>query len=393
MKIKSIRQIKNLKGKKVLLRVDFNVPLTSSGQVGYSEDYRIVQTLPTINYLARHGAKIIIMAHLGRPDGKVVEKFRLDPVAKRLGQLLGKKIYKSDEILGKQTDSLIKKLKNGDILMLENIRFDKREERADKIFAKRLAGLGEIYVNDGFAVDHRDQASVSTIQEFLPSYAGLLLEQEISHLSRALKNPRKPLVVIIGGAKISTKMKLIRNFIPVANKILLGGALANTVLKAMGISVGKSAIEPEMFAEAKRIKLTDNKIEVPVDAAVAKSYKSKKGRLDALADVKADELILDVGPDTLKLFGKIIKTARTIMWNGPMGLIENPAFALGTKEMIKILSKSKAETIIGGGETVQMIRKMKLENKFGFISTGGGAMLEFLEGKKLPGLRKLVIGN
>ncbi len=390
MKIKTIREIKDLSGKKILLRVDFNVPLTATGLVGHSEDYRIVQTLPTIKYLSRHGAKVIILAHLGRPDGKIIEKLRLDPVAKRLAQLLGKKIRKSGEILGSRTKTLIHSMDNGDIIMLENIRFDKREESADKRFAQALARLGDIYVNDAFAVDHRDQVSVSTIQEFLPSYAGLLLEQEILHLSKAIKNPHQPLVVIIGGAKISTKMKLIRNFIPIANKILLAGSLANTVLKAMGISVGKSAIEPKMLSGVKKFRLTDNKIEVPVDAVVAKSYKSKKGHLDALADVKDNEMILDIGPDTLKLFGKIIKSARTIMWNGPMGLIENPTFAKGTKELIKILSKSKAETIVGGGETVEMIRKMKLENKFSFISTGGGAMLEYLEGKKLPGLRKIM---
>jgi len=390
MNIKSIREIKNLKGKKVLLRVDFNVPLNSRGQVDRSDDYRIAQTLPTINYLIRHGARIIIMAHLGRPNGKTVQKLRLNPVAVRLSILLKKKIYKSDEILGKQTDQLMKKLKNGEILMLENVRFDKREEQANKIFAKQLAGLGDLYVNDAFAVDHRDQASVSTIQDFLPSYAGLLLEQEIIHLSRAIKNPRKPLVVIIGGVKISTKLKLIKNFIPLADKILLAGALANTVLKAIGARIGKSTIEPEMLAEAKKIKLIDDKIELPVDAVVAKSSRCKKGHLDALADVKDDEVILDIGPDTLKLFAGIIKSANTIMWNGPMGLIENPAFAKGTREMIRILAKCKAETIVGGGETEEIIRKMNLEKKFSFISTGGGAMLEYLEGKKLPGLKKII---
>jgi len=390
MKIRTIKKIKRLKGKKVLLRVDFNVPLTADGRVGKSEDYRIVKTLPTISYLAKRGAKIIIMAHLGRPDGKVVEKLRLDPIAKRLSQLLKKKIRKSRQIIGPETKRLIKQLGDGEILMLENIRFDKREEAADKGFAGQLAALGDLYVNDAFAVNHRDQASVSIIQQFLPSYAGLLLEQEILHLDKVLKNPRHPLVVIIGGAKISTKIKLIRSFLPLADKLILGGALANSVLKVMGVSIGKSKVEESMFGEIKKIKLTENKLIVPVDALIANNYQSPKGRIDAVGDVKNNEVILDIGPDTVKLYKKIINSAKMVLWNGPMGLIETPYFAKGTREVIKILAKLKAETIVGGGETVEIIRKMKLENSFDFISTGGGAMLEYLEGKKLPGLKKLI---
>ncbi len=390
MKIKSIRQIKDIKGKRVLLRVDFNVPLTKDGKVGQSEDYRIAKTLPTIQYLKRRGARIIIMAHLGRPEGKIDPKFSLKPVAKRLSVLLKQPVMLSPEIIGKETDKRVSDLKNGEILMLENVRFDPREEKADIKFAQSLAKLGNVYVNDAFAVDHRDQASVSTIQKFLPSYAGLLLEQELMHLSGAVKHPKKPLVVIIGGAKISTKIKLIKNFLPLSSKILMGGALATTVLVALGVAVGRSPIEPEMVKEINRIKLTDNKLIVPVDGLMAESYHSKKGRLDAIGDVKKNEFILDIGPDTLKLYGKIIRSAKTVMWNGPLGLIENPVFAKGTAALIKILARSRAKTIVGGGETVQMIRRMKLEDKFDFISTGGGAMLEFLEGKKLPGLTKLI---
>ncbi|MFA6526165.1 MAG: phosphoglycerate kinase [Candidatus Buchananbacteria bacterium] len=390
MKIKTIRQVKNLKSKKVLLRVDFNIPLNPDGNVGRNEDYRIVKTLPTIKYLVAKGAKVIIMAHLGRPDGKVVEKFRLDPVAKRLSQLLKKKVSKSKEIIGWETDTKIGEMKNSDILMLENVRFDAREEKGDKVFAKALANLGDIFVNDGFAVSHRDQATVSTIQSYLPSYAGFLLEDEITYLSKVLKKPKQPLVVIIGGAKMETKIKVIKNFIKVAKKVLLGGALANTVLHIMGISVGNSRLETGMFSEVKKLKLIDNKIVVPIDGVMAESYGAKKSRIDALADIKPDELILDIGPETVKLYEKIIASAKMIVWNGPMGLIENPLSAQGTIKLIRILAGSKAETIVGGGETVKMIRKMKLENKFTFISTGGGAMLEFLEGKKLPGLSKLI---
>lgn len=390
MTIKSIRQAKNLKGKKVLLRADFNVPLNKNLTIGKSEDYRIVKTLPTIEYLIAQGAKVIILAHLGRPDGKIIEKLRLDPVAKRLSQLLKRKIAQSGVIIGPETEEKIKKMKNSDVLMLENVRFDSREEKADKNFAKELAKLGDLYVNDGFAVSHRDQASVSVIQNYLPSYAGLLLEKEIVFLSRALRRPRQPLIAIIGGAKIETKIKVISNFAKVAEKILLGGALANTVLHVMGVSVGKSPLEPKMFPEVKKLKLTDNKIVAPIDGVMARAYGAKKGRVDALADVRPDESVLDIGPETVRLYEKIISTAKMVVWNGPMGLIENPEFSKGTVALIKILAKAEVETIVGGGETVEMIRKLKLEDKFTFVSTGGGAMLEFLEGKKLPGLKKII---
>jgi 3-phosphoglycerate kinase len=389
MKVKSIKNVSDLKGKKVLVRVDFNVPLVN-GKVGTSEDFRIVRSLPTIKYLIKKGAKIILVAHLGRPDGKVNLKYSLKPVVKRLEQLLNKKVVLSPEVVGKKTDQLVAGLKNSQILMLENVRFEAREELNCKRLAKRLAKLGDVFVNDAFAVSHRAQSSVSAIAEFLPAYAGLLLEEEIYQLGGALLKPQQPLVSIIGGAKISTKIKVIKNFSRVAEKILLGGALANTVLEVMGISVGKSPIEPKMFAEIKKLKLTDNQIIVPVDGLMALSFDSKQGRMDALGDVRKNELILDIGPDTIKLYEKILKSAKMVVWNGPMGLIENPVFAKGTKKLVKILASSKAKKIVGGGETVQVIRKMKLENKFNFISTGGGAMLEFLEGKKLPGLKNIV---
>src|SRR3989344_1503972 len=393
MKIKSIRELKNLKGQRVLLRVDFNVPISKDGQIDKSEDYKIVQTLPTIKYLIKKGAKIIILTHLGRPDGRVVEKLRLDPVAVRLSQLLNKGVYKNDNIVETgQAPSLrkqINELKNGDILMLENIRFDKREEAGDKNFAQELAKLGDIYINDAFGVCHRDQASVSTIQNYLPSYAGLLLANELENLSAAINKPLKPLTVIIGGAKISTKIKLIQKFLKIADHVLLGGVLANTVLHVMGVAVGQSLVEPKMYPIIKKIKLTDNQLKVPVDGVMAKSYQAKTGRLDALADVRADELILDVGPDTIKLYEKIIKSSKMIIWNGPMGLIETPFFAQGTKALVRLLAKSKAKTIVGGGESVEIIRQLGLDKKFSFISTGGGAMLAFLEGKKLPGLKKI----
>jgi len=389
MKIKSIKSIKNLRGKRVIVRADFNVPLVN-GRVGQSEDFRIVKTVPTIEYLIKKGAKVIILSHLGRPDGKFDPRYSLKPVAKRLSQLLKQPVELSPEVIGEKSIELIKKMSNGQVLLLENVRFEAREEMNCKRLAKKMASLGDLYVNDAFAVSHRAQSSVSAIADFLPAYAGLLLVDEVTHLSTVLKTPKHPLVVIIGGAKISTKIKVIKNFSKVADKILLGGALANTVLKVMGVSVGQSKVETEMFAEVKKFKLTDNQIVVPVDGVMATKIDAKIGRMDALADVRDNELILDIGPDTLKLYEKIIKSAKMIVWNGPMGLIENKVFAKGTAKLIKIMADSKATTIIGGGETVQIIRKMKLETKFNFISTGGGAMLEFLEGKKLPGLKKII---
>jgi len=388
--IRSIRSCRNLAGQRVLLRVDFNVPLTKKMTVAHSEDYRIARTINTIKYLLAHKNKVIIVSHLGRPDGKVQDGLRLDPVAKRLAQLLKRKVYKIDVSSGPLAEQAVDKLKPGQVLLLENIRFDRREEQASPALAKALAKLADVYVNDAFAVSHRDQSSVSTIQDYLPAYAGLLLEEEIARLSQAIRRPAKPLTVIIGGAKISTKLKLIKNFVPLADNILLGGALANTVLHAMGISVGQSLIEPEMVKELKKIKLTDNQLRVPLDGVMARSYHSVRGRRDALADIRANEVILDIGPDTIELYRRIISSAKMVIWNGPMGLIEQSYFARGTRQLIKILAKSRAETIVGGGETVQMIRKMGFERKFDFISTGGGAMLEFLEGKKLPGLRKIM---
>lgn len=388
--IKTIKKSGNLKGKRVLLRVDFNVPVGNDLKVDGNEDYRLVQSLPTIKYLIKKKAKIIILAHLGRPDGKVVEMLRLDPVAIRLSQLLNKNILKSDDIVSADVKSTVAEMKNGEILMLENVRFDSREEKGNKVFAKQLASLADIYVNDAFAVCHRNQASVSTVQEYLPSYAGLLLEKEIVNLSKVFKKPSRPLVAIVGGAKISTKIRVIKRFLAISDFVLLGGALANTVLKYIGVSVGKSLVESGMIKEIANIKLTDNKLKVPVDGRLAMSYQAKKGRLDALADIKKNELILDIGPETINLYRRIIRRAKMVVWNGPMGLIESEAFAVGTEELIRILARSPAKTIVGGGETVQIIRKMKLEKKFNFISTGGGAMLEFLEGRKLPGLKKII---
>lgn len=390
MEIKSIKKVKKLKGKRVLLRVDFNVPISKNLKVDKHNDYRLIRAMPTIKHLIKKGSRVIIMAHLGRPNGKIVESLRLDPVALHLAQLLDQCVYKSDGIVDSDTIEAISEMENGDVLLLENIRFDSREEKGSKAFAQELSKLGDLYVNDAFAVSHRDHTSITTIADYLPAYAGLLLQEEVINLSRAINAPKKPLTVIIGGAKISTKIKVIKRFLTIADNVLLGGALANSVLEVMGVSVGKSLVEPKMYPVIKKIKLTDNRLHVPVDGMLAKSFLVSTGRVDALADIKKNELILDIGPDTVDLYNKIIKSSKTIVWNGPMGLIETPFFAKGTIALVKILSKAKAYTIVGGGESVQVIQSLGLEKKFNFISTGGGAMLEFLEGNSLPGLKKII---
>lgn len=389
MKLKSVREAHISKGTRVLLRVDFNVPLAPSGAVESHGDYRIRESLETIKFLRKKGARIIIVAHLGRPNGKVVESLRLDPIAVRLAQLLKVAVYKTNEIVGANVEAAVDDLKPGEILLLENVRFDAHEEKADAQFAHSLAVLADVYVNDAFGVSHRKQASVTRVTRYLPSYAGLLLEREVRELSPLIEKKLPKLVVIIGGAKISTKVGLIKQFLPRAEHILLGGALANTVLQAQGVSVGASLVEPEMVSVVKKICLTNPQLHVPVDGVMATSDHAK-GHLDALGDIKPKEKILDIGPDTVKLYNSILKAAKTVIWNGPMGLIEQPQFSRGTEQLAKLLSRSNAKVIIGGGETVEVIRRMKLEKKFHFISTGGGAMLEFLEEGMLPGVERLL---
>ncbi|MEK7160878.1 MAG: phosphoglycerate kinase [Patescibacteria group bacterium] len=377
-----------VKNKKVLLRADFNVLIDPAGRV--MDDFRIKATLPTIQYLKEQGAKIIILTHLGRPGGVRDMKFSLASVKQRLDELLGENILLAPDCVGEEVKKMSDDLSAGQILLLENLRFYEAEEKNEAAFAAQLASLGEAYINDAFGVSHRAHASVEAITKFLPSGAGLLLQKEVVSLTRVRDNPEAPLCVIIGGAKISTKIKLILSFLGKAQDIILGGALANTVLVAKGIAVGKSFVEKTMLPELGQLEITDTKIHLPVDAVLC-SNKDGTGlcRTGPVGKVGEEELLLDIGVDSCALFDSVISRAKTIIWNGPMGLFETAAFSHGTKAVAEAIARSTAFSVTGGGETVAFLEELKLVDKFSFVSTGGGAMMEFLSGDKLPGLAAL----
>ncbi len=380
----------DFKNKRVLMRVDFNVPVGDDGVVDDKEDWRIELTLPSINYLLDQGAKIILLAHLGRPKGKVTDDLRLEPIAQRLEKLLDKKVIKLDKCLGPEIEKQIENLKSGQVILLENIRFYDEEEKNDLDFAKKLASFGEIYVNDAFGVSHRTHASLVGIPKYLPHCAGLLLEKEIKALFEVLDKPKHPLTVIIGGVKISTKIKVIKNFLKGADDLLLGGALANTVIAAKGFAIGRSVSEAEMVEEVKKMELTDIKLHLPVDAVVSTEPSGKEpSRIAPIGKTDKEEMILDIGPDTIKLFKRVISQSGTIIWNGPMGLFEVDKFSFGSREIAKIVAQSKGFSTVGGGDSVSLLEEMDLLDKIDHVSTGGGAMLRFLAGEKLPGIEAL----
>ena len=378
----------NVSNKRVLVRADFNVSLDEQGNI--LDDFRIKATLPTIEYLIKNSAKVILMAHLGKPKGRIVEKLKMDSVQERLMEYLDVSITKAPDCIGEEIEKWTHEMQTGEILLLENLRFHKEEEENDETFAKELAKLGDIYVNDAFGASHRQHASIVAITKFLPAYAGLLLEKEINALNIILENPAKPLIVIIGGAKISTKMKLIKNFLKKADNILLGGALANTALHALGMGIGKSFIEEEMVDEVKGFNITDTKLHIPVDTVASTDTSGEKEiEIAPVGKTKENQLILDIGPETQKLFSRMIKEAKTIIWNGPMGLFEKEQFAKGTEAVAKAIAACECYSVVGGGETVTFIDKLGLVDKFSHISTGGGAMLKFLAGEEMPGLKAL----
>ncbi len=385
------------KNKRTLVRVDFNVSLDQDGRV--IDDFRIRATLLTLQHLISQGAKIILLAHLGRPlenqgGREGVEdlraKFTLQPIAIKLAELLGMEIALAPDCIGEVVKKQVSQLEGGQILMLENLRFHQGEENNDEGFAKSLAELGEVYINDAFAVCHRAHASVEAITHFLPSAAGFLLAKEVENLTRVRENPDHPLTVIIGGSKMSTKIRLIQSFLNKAENIVLGGALANTVLHAKGIAVGKSIIEESMVDEVNRLEITDTKIHLPLDALVCSSKEDLATcHIGPIGLMQPNEAIYDIGFDTQKLFSRVISNSKMIIWNGPMGLFEIDALALGTKAVAEAIAASSAYSIVGGGETVTYLEKLGIVDKFSFTSTGGGAMLEFLAGDKLPGLEAL----
>ncbi len=390
MKIATLRKIKNIKNKVVFLRVDFNVAI-KNGKV--MEDYRIIAGLETINFLLERGARLVVATHLGDPKGKPAKEFSVKPVALRLKSLLKKPVKFIPEVIGEKVNKAISELKSGELIMLENLRFNSGELINDKKFAKELVAKADIYVNDAFSVCHRKQASVAAVKGYLPSYAGLLLEKEITALNKVLK-PTKPLVVIMGGSKISTKAPLISKLYNASNQILLGGALVNNFFKYQKLEIGKSLFDADSLVVVKKFykgKKLAAKIILPVDVVV----KTKNG--SALVrrpnEVKSGESILDIGPETISLYSQYIKAAHTLVWNGPMGKFEEPSFKHGTLTtalLVAARSSGKAYGLVGGGETVEALKLTKMEKYIDWVSTAGGAMLTYLGGEKMPGLLKIV---
>jgi len=379
-------------GKKVFLRVDFNVPLDEKGNI--TDDTRIRASLPTINYLIQKRAKVIIVSHLGRPKGKVVEELRLTPVANRLSELLGREVKKAPGCIGEEVEKMVADLKEGEVLLLENVRFYPGEEKNDPEFAKKLASLADIYVNDAFGTAHRAHASTEGVAHFLPAVAGFLMQKELETLGNLLENPPRPFLVILGGAKVSDKIGVIYRFLDKADVLLIGGGMANTFLKASGLQTGKSLVEEDKIEVAKEILTLANKKEksfyLPEDLVVVPELKenapSKIVKKDA---IPLEYLAVDIGPETIKTYKAICSEAKTIFWNGPMGVFEMKPFAKGTYEIAEAVANSAAVSIIGGGDTVAAVEQSGLTGKINHISTGGGASLEFLEGKELPGVKVL----
>lgn len=380
----------DFRDKRTLVRVDFNVPLGNDGRVDEKEDWRLEAALPTIRYLLDQKAKIILLAHLGRPKGKIVESLRLNPVAQRLEELLGQPVVKLDDCLGQEVEERLKNIQAGDIFLLENLRFQAGEKNNQSDFAQQLAKLGEIYVNDAFGTIHRAHASIVGLPQYLPKCPGLLLEKEIKALSKILDEPIHPLVVIIGGVKISTKIKVIKNFLKQADNLILGGALANTVIRAKGLAIGKSVVEEEMVDEVKKLELTNTKLHIPVDVVASIDAQGQApSRIAPVGKIKEKEMILDIGPDTIQLFNQIISQAKMIVWNGPMGVCEVAKFASGSRAIAQAVAQSSTFSVVGGGDTITLLEQLNLISQIDHISTGGGAMLKFLAGEKLPGIEAL----
>ncbi|OGY93720.1 MAG: phosphoglycerate kinase [Candidatus Komeilibacteria bacterium RIFOXYC1_FULL_37_11] len=384
MTLKVINQIKNLDNKRVLLRLDLNVPF-SDGQVDKEDDKRVQTALPTIKYLLSKKAKVIIVAHLGRPKDKVVPSLSMSPISVYLSKVLKKKVtFWPGNFRDYLEESF--KIKPGSVVMIENIRFEPGEKKNSKELARDLSRLADIYVDDAFGNIHRQDASMHAICDFLPAYAGLLVAEEVKHLSNIYK-VKKGLVYIFGGAKAETKIKLIKKVMTKAEAILVGGPLASTLLKSAGYNVGRSLVDDDYVKLGQT--LLKSKVAMPLDVCVAASPQAKKYRVLTVDKVSKNDMILDIGPATVDRYIKILKTAKLVIWNGPFGYFENPIYMGGSRKIMQALAKSKVKVILGGGETVGLAEKLKLADKFDFISTGGGAMLTFLGGEKMPSLDRL----
>lgn len=385
---KSVEDI-DVSGKKVIVRCDFNVPQDETGRI--TDDKRIVAALPTIKYLLEHNAAVILCSHLGRPKGEFKMKYSLAPVAERLSELLGKEVKLAKDVIGEDAKKLASELKCGEAMLLENVRFHKEEEKNDPAFAKELASMAEIYVNDAFGTAHRAHASTAGIADYLPAVCGFLINKEISIMGKALANPVRPFVAILGGAKVSDKIGVINNLIEKCDTIIIGGGMSYTFMKAMGKEIGTSLCEDDKLdlakdlmakAEAKGVKLL-----LPIDTVCADHFAADATPVVYEAGaLPADMMGLDIGPKTVELFSEAVKDAGTVVWNGPMGVFEFDAFAVGTKAVAKAIAESNAVSIIGGGDSAAAVEKLGFADKMSHISTGGGASLEFLEGLVLPGI-------
>ncbi len=396
MNKKTVKDI-DVRGKRVLVRVDFNVPLDADRNI--TDDRRIVAALPTIKYLIDHGARVILVSHLGRPksdeSGKAtpesVAAFNMDPVAKRLSELLGKNVRKLDDCIGDEVKAAVMGMKDGDVILLENVRFYKAEEKNDPAFAEKLASLAQAYVNDAFGTAHRAHASTEGVTKYLPGVAGFLMEKELDYLGDAIADPKRPFLAILGGAKVADKIPVIDNLLTKVDSLIIGGGMAYTFYKAQGYEIGKSLLDAEGLALAKnamaKAKELGVKLYLPVDVVIGREFANDTESKVVPADsMPTDWMGLDIGPESVKLFTGVIAGSKTIVWNGPMGVFEMPRFAVGTRAIAEALANADATTIIGGGDSAAAVEQMGYADKMSHVSTGGGASLEFLEGKQLPGV-------
>ena len=392
MKIRTVRET-SLEGKRVLMRVDFNVPV-ENGVI--TDDTRIRAALPTISYiLDTRNTRLVLMSHLGRPKGNREPEFSLAPVAKRLSELLGKPVAFAPDCIGEKAEKAAAQLDANGVLLLENLRFHEGETKNDPVMAEALSKLGDVYVNDAFGTAHRAHASTEGITKFLPSCAGFLIEKEVEFLGGVLENPEKPFVAIIGGAKVSTKIAVLESLLPKCSTLVIGGGMAYTFLKARGKSIGTSLCENDFLDTAKSLLLkasdTGVRIMLPVDHIAATEFSAEADPVTICEESLPDDMIgMDIGPETVKALKDIIKEARTLVWNGPMGVFEFDAFARGTLEVAGFVAECGGTTVVGGGDSVAAVNKFGLADKIDHVSTGGGASLEFLEGKTLPGIAALV---
>jgi phosphoglycerate kinase len=389
---KTVRDV-DVKGKRVLVRVDFNVPLSdSNGDKEVADDTRIRAAIPTIKFLLEQGAAIILMSHLGRPKGEVKQEYSLKPVAEHLSEVLEMLVAFSDDCIGDKAEQAASALKPGEVLLLENTRFHAGETKNDPTMSKQLAKLADLYVNDAFGSAHRAHASTEGVANYLPAVAGFLMEKEIRYLGQAIENPKRPFIAILGGAKISDKIGVIRHLLKKADKVIIGGGMANTFFFAQGYPVGDSLLEEEALDTAREIvEESGDSLRLPFDVVIADAFSNDaKTKVMGMGPVPVGWRILDIGPETIKAYRKVILDAKTVVWNGPMGVFEFPKFATGTFEIAKAVSESQSVSIIGGGDSVAAVQQAGLAEKIDHLSTGGGASLEMLEGKDLPGLVALM---